>query len=194
MLAKLDGTGSVSFREKLGAPASLQLPRLIPLNTHADAAVKFFSGAATYTKTITAPPAWFRDAPGARLQPDLGRVDDPAEITLNGHALGQLWKPPYLLDVSSALRPGENKLESSVTNRWTIRITGDRVAPADQKILNLPPAAAAAGRPRTARLRPHQSRDAFDPQPTVAPEKHPWRDLMVGQSTREPIASFGKKT
>ncbi|MBI5766636.1 MAG: glycoside hydrolase [Verrucomicrobia bacterium] len=136
-IATLDGAWSVAFPEKLGAPASVQLAKLESLSTHADAGVKYFSGTATYTKTINPPREWFR--PGATTLLDLGRVGDIAEITINGRALGQLWKPPYRLDVTAALKPGENKLEIKVTNQWTNRIAGDRAAPADQKILAAAP-------------------------------------------------------
>lgn len=57
-----------------------------------------------------------------------------AEVSLNGRALGQCWKPPYRLNVTAALQPGENKLEIKVTNQWTSRIAGDRNAPADKKV------------------------------------------------------------
>jgi hypothetical protein len=39
--------------------------------------VKYFSGTATYVKTIQAPASWFR--PGQRLKLDLGPVRDIAE-------------------------------------------------------------------------------------------------------------------
>ena len=77
---------------------------------------------------------------------DLGRVGDLADVSLNGRALGQLWKAPYRVDISSALQPGENHLEIKVTNQWTNRLAGDRTAPADKKILapDTAPLAAAA--------------------------------------------------
>ncbi len=132
-LATLDGTWDITFPEKLGAPASIQVAKLASLTTHADDGVKFFSGTATYTKTFTAP----RDALAASAVTllDLGRVGDIADVSLNGRPLGQLWKAPYSIDVSSALQPGENKLAIKVTNQWTNRIAGDRAAPADKKIL-----------------------------------------------------------
>ena len=35
-----------------------------------------------------------------------------AELRLNGKDLGVLWKPPYAVDVTGALKPGRNELES----------------------------------------------------------------------------------
>jgi hypothetical protein len=76
---------------------------------------------------------------------DLGRVGDIAEVAVNGRSLGQLWTPPYRVDVTDALRPGENRLEIKVTNQWTNRIAGDRAAPAERKVLD-PSASAAPAR------------------------------------------------
>ena len=133
----IEGAWTVSFPEKLGAPASIQLAKLEPLTANANAGVKFFSGTATYTKTVTAPREWFR--PGAATLLDLGRVGDIAEVSVNGRALGQLWKAPYRIDVTSALQPGENKIEIKVTNQWTNRLAGDAPLPAEQKILTYAP-------------------------------------------------------
>jgi hypothetical protein len=47
--------------------------------------------------------------------------------------------------VTSALKPGPNKLEIKVTNEWTNRQMGDRLLPADKHILDTPPPP--AGRP-----------------------------------------------
>lgn len=133
VLAQLDGPWSVSFPAGLGAPAQVDFPQLSSWTEHRDAGIKSFSGTATYRKTLTAPPAWF--AADTALLLDLGRVGDLAEVIVNGRNLGTFWKPPYRIDVSGALRPGENQLEIKVTNQWTNRLAGDRDAPAGQRVL-----------------------------------------------------------
>lgn len=60
---------------------------------------------------------------------DLGSARDVLEVTVNRQSLGTLWKPPYQVDVTSALKSGENQLEIKVTNEWTNRQIGDRAAP-----------------------------------------------------------------
>ena len=82
---------------------------------------------------------------GGRVLLDLGKVGDIAEVSVNGKALGTLWKAPYRIDVTDALRAGENKLEVKVTNQWTNRIAGDRDAPADKKVLTPAPAGRGGG-------------------------------------------------
>lgn len=132
-LATLGGPWSVSFPPNLGAPEKITLNKLISLSDHSEAGVKYFGGTATYTKELTAAKEWFK--PGAKFILDLGTVKDLAEVSVNGKSLGILWKLPYELDITSALKPGPNKIEIKVTNQWTNRITGDALSP-DKKVLS----------------------------------------------------------
>src|SRR5215831_14263402 len=136
LLAVVDGPWTISFPPNLGAPPSIQLPKLETWTAGAEDGVKYFSGTATYAKTIKAPKYWFDQ--DAQIQLNLGMVYDLAEVSLNGHSLGTLWKPPYVWDVTRVLKPGDNQLEIKVTNEWTNRIIGDRLGPADKKVLNVP--------------------------------------------------------
>lgn len=68
-----------------------------------------------------------------KLVPDLGKVKDIAEVSVNGKARGAiLWKPPFQADVTGALKPGKNHLQIKVTNLWPNRMIGDR-QPSAQK-------------------------------------------------------------
>ena len=133
VIATLDGAWDVAFAENLGAPASVRMDELKSWTTHADEGVKHFSGTATYRRELIAAREWFRHGTGLFL--DLGRVGDLAEVWLNGRNLGLLWKAPWQVDVSGALRPGANVLEIRVTNQWTNRLLGDRALPPEKKIL-----------------------------------------------------------
>jgi beta-galactosidase/beta-glucuronidase len=93
--------------------------------------VKYFSGTATYSKTIQAPADWFKA--GAKLWLDLGDVKNLAEITINGRPLGILWKTPFRMDVTSALKAGANTLEIKVANLWVNRLIGDEQPGATKK-------------------------------------------------------------
>ena len=57
---------------------------------------------------------------------NLGDVQDLAEVSLNGHPLGVLWKKPFVVDVTDALKAGVNRLEVKVTNVWPNRMIGDK--------------------------------------------------------------------
>ena len=135
-LATLDGGWDVSFPEKLGAPPRIHLGKLASWTTNADNGVKFFSGTATYRKTMQAPSEWFQA--GRELWLDLGRVGDIAEVSINHRPLGTLWKAPWSVNVTNALKPGENQIEIEVTNEWNNRLTGDRDLPAEKKVLSDP--------------------------------------------------------
>ena len=93
--------------------------------------VTYFSGTATYKKTFSAP----ADAVGVgrRAWLDLGRVAVIAEVKLNGKDLGILWKPPFRVEVTDALKPGENTLEIKVVNLWPNRLIGDEQLPPDSE-------------------------------------------------------------
>lgn len=135
-LATVGGPWDVTFPANLGAPERIQLADLASWTAHADPGVKYFSGTATYTRTIQAPQGWFQS--GARLVLDLGAVHDIAEVSVNGEPPATLWKPPYRVDVTDLLKPGENRLEIKVTNQWTNRQIGDRLVAPDQKVLAMP--------------------------------------------------------
>ena len=120
----VDGAWDVSFQPNRGAPASVTFERLSSWSENADTGVKYFSGTATYIKTISAPAEWFQ--PGARLWLDLGDVKNLAEVTVNGNPFGIVWKTPFRVDVTDALRPGANQVEVKVTNLWVNRLIGDQ--------------------------------------------------------------------
>ena len=43
-------------------------------------------------------------------------IREAALVTINGQAAGALWHPPYRLDISKLLKPGENHIEIHVYN------------------------------------------------------------------------------
>jgi hypothetical protein len=131
VLASLTGAWDVAFQPDRGAPAKISLDSLSSWSESADPGVKYFSGTATYTKTIQAPTDWFKE--GAKLWLDLGDVKNIAQVAVNGRPFGIFWKPPFRADVTSALKPGANTLEIKVTNLWVNRLIGDQQPDAPKK-------------------------------------------------------------
>jgi hypothetical protein len=121
------GPWRVAFARDRGAPPQIALERLQSWTEHADPGVKYFSGVAEYRTTfaLSAVPA------GVVALLDLGVVADLAEVRLNGTWLGGLWQPPFRVEVTPALRAGENMLEVRVANRWINRIIGDESLPTE---------------------------------------------------------------
>ena len=68
-------------------------------------------------------------ADGRRWFLDLGRVEVIAEVKLNNRDLGTLWKPPFRVEVTGPLKPGDNPLEVKVVNLWVNRMIGDEQLP-----------------------------------------------------------------
>jgi hypothetical protein len=125
------GPWRVSFPPNLGAPPEVNFDKLISWTESSDDDVKYFSGTATYTKRFNL--SSDATAYGKRVYLDLGKVQVLAEVIVNGRNLGILWKPPFRLDVTDAVRPGDNDLEIRVTNLWPNRLIGDEKLPAENE-------------------------------------------------------------
>ena len=112
-------------------------------------AVRDFSGTAVYRKVFDLAPEVRSQksevskthsdirSPASALTPrlwlDLGTVKETARVKLNGQDLGVLWCSPWRVDISGALKPGDNALEISVVNLWPNRLAGDNNLPVEQR-------------------------------------------------------------
>jgi hypothetical protein len=123
VLANIKGSWNVSFQVNRGAPADVVFDSLTAWNENKDNGIKYFSGTGTYKKSFGAPDEWFKD--GTELWLNLGSVRNIAEVILNGKSLGITWKTPFEVEITSAVKKGENKLEIKVTNLWVNRLIGD---------------------------------------------------------------------
>ena len=120
----------VNFQEGRGAPASTTFDKLMSLTESADNGIKYFSGTATYRNTFKISVL----TQGAAYEIDLGEVKNIAEVIVNGKNVGTVWKKPFKLDLTNALKEGENTLEIKVTNLWVNRLIGDAQPDVKQKI------------------------------------------------------------
>jgi hypothetical protein len=120
---ELIGAWAVMFPPDLGAPPCALFDRLMSWTESSDEGVKYFSGTATYSKEINIPAELVRQ--DGSLYLDLGKVKNIAQVYLNGQDMGVLWKPPFRVNISGAVRSGANKLEIKVTNLWPNRLIAD---------------------------------------------------------------------
>lgn len=127
---ELSGPWNVRFTPGRGAPAQVGFPELISWAKHEDPGIRNFSGAAFYDHQFVMPPV----TKDERIILDLGKVEVLASVKLNGRDFGVVWKKPFAIDVTDALRPGRNELEIRVVNTWVNRLIGDAALPEDQRI------------------------------------------------------------
>ncbi len=129
---ELNGPWTLSFDPAWGTKETVTFDELFSWSEHSDPLVKYYSGTATYRKVFVVPESRVSEWQ-SRLSLDLGKVEVMARVTLNGKDCGIAWKPPYRVDVSHAVRAGENRLEVAVINTWVNRMIGDEHLPLDAK-------------------------------------------------------------
>jgi hypothetical protein len=122
-LATINGEWDIHFQQNRGAPSEIKVSELKSWSENEDAGVKYFSGTATYTKSINAPANWITK--GSEIWLDLGDVKNIAEVKVNGKLVGTVWKSPFKVNVTPAWKTGDNKIEINVTNLWVNRLIGD---------------------------------------------------------------------
>jgi hypothetical protein len=128
---EVSGAWDVAFDPKWGGPEKAVFDKLEDWSARGEAGIKYYSGAATYRKTINVPAELL--GKDRRIYLDLGRVEVMAEVKLNGKDLGLLWHAPYCLDITDAAKAGENALEVKVVNLWINRMIGDEQLPEDSQ-------------------------------------------------------------
>jgi len=129
-VATLDGQWNVRFQEGLGAPAEAVFDELAGWQENGDPGIRYFSGAATYSKKFKLSSEQVKDG---KILIDLGDVKNIAEVSVNGQYADIVWKEPFTIDVTEMVREGENTVEIKVWNQWVNRIIGDMQPGADKK-------------------------------------------------------------
>jgi len=92
----------------------------------ASTSLRYFSGTATYKTTIHIPPTLNSQLSTLNSQLALGKLHTGlAHVYVNGVDCGVAWCAPWKVDISSAVREGENEIEIYYTNNWYNRLVGD---------------------------------------------------------------------
>ncbi|WP_336518050.1 glycosyl hydrolase [Pollutibacter soli] len=87
---------------------------------NSDTEIKYFSGTAVYENSFK-----LNTKNKGSYLIDLGDVKNIAEVFVNGRNMGTIWKQPFLLDITNALKSGNNTIQVKVTNLWVNRLIGD---------------------------------------------------------------------
>ena len=124
---EISGPWEIRFNPAAGGPGDVSFPKLEDWSQRPEPGIKYYSGTALYQTTFVAGPV----SKNTRWLLDLGRVEVMAEVKLNGKDLGILWKPPFRVDITDAVKAGDNTLEVKVVNLWINRMIGDEQLPKD---------------------------------------------------------------
>lgn len=122
----LDGAWSVYFNPECGGMGYVEFSELRDWSKDERNEIKYYSGIAVYTKHFK-----FDGDISESLFLDLGRVKNIAKVYLNGKDLGIVWTYPWRLDISSAIKKGDNELKIEVANLWANRLIGDSFGKAE---------------------------------------------------------------
>jgi hypothetical protein len=140
-LQQVSGPWTVEFAQQWFYPADglpgdqaggkFVFEKLEDWTTRPEDAVKYFSGTAVYRNQLRIQQP--EPGAGAKMLLDLGVVREMARVRINGHDVGTVWCSPWRVDISKAVKSGENQLEIEVVNLWPNRLLGDHKLPADKR-------------------------------------------------------------
>jgi hypothetical protein len=129
IITELKAPWTVSFDTVWGGPRQAIFDTLTDWTTRPEKGIKFYSGIATYRQTFNANA--IRRSANNKIWLHLGEVKNMARVKLNGRDLGVVWTTPWQIDITAALKPGDNTVEIEVANLWPNRLIGDEQLPDD---------------------------------------------------------------
>lgn len=86
----------------------------------ADNDVKYYSGHATYETTFK-----YKGKKKGKVMLNLGNVENIATVYVNGKNCGTAWLAPHTVDITDAVKKGNNSLRIEVVNTWANAILGN---------------------------------------------------------------------
>ncbi|MDE6826669.1 MAG: glycoside hydrolase family 2, partial [Paramuribaculum sp.] len=127
------GPWTISFDPSRGGPDTpVVCDSLFDWTTHPDYNISHYSGNAVYTTVFD-----LDSEPEGDILLDLGHVMVMGKVRVNGMETGGVWTPPYVVDITSAVRPGKNKIEVDVVSTWRNRLIGDATLDAENRVTSL---------------------------------------------------------
>ncbi|MEN9349315.1 MAG: hypothetical protein RL372_293, partial [Bacteroidota bacterium] len=123
-----DKQWKIYFDSSLGGPSlPLKTETLSDISKNENPAVKYYSGSMRYQNT-------FRVNDVTKTSIGFAEIHDIATVFVNGIDCGTIWTPPYVLDISKAVRKGNNSIEIVVSNTWHNRLLGDAAKPNSERV------------------------------------------------------------
>jgi hypothetical protein len=129
VVSKIETPWTVAFQSGRGGPETpVTFNTLSDWSKNSDPKIRFFSGTATYTNTFKV-----SKLPQGQIYLDLGKVMVLAKVKVNGVYVGGVWTAPYRLNITNALKKGNNTLEVEVVNCWRNRLIGEKTLPENER-------------------------------------------------------------
>jgi len=124
-IAEIDITSGweLSFNPEMGGPEIYRMDQLTSWSDLEEEGVKYYSGTATYSRDFTVAPELLTKGTLAYVQ--FEDIQEMAHVNINGNDCGIVWTPPYRVNITSWLKPGNNTITVQVVNTWNNRIVGD---------------------------------------------------------------------
>jgi hypothetical protein len=127
---QIDKPWTVNFDNKMRGPAKPVIFNILTDWTqNTNDSIKYYSGTAYYHNAFKVN----KVRKNTNYVIDLGAVSAIAKVFVNGIEVGGAWTAPYKVDISKALKSGDNKLEIKVTSTWMNRLIGDTHLPESQR-------------------------------------------------------------
>lgn len=109
---------NISFEE---TSKKITASQLIDWSKSTEKEVKYYSGHATYKTTFRLG----RKPKNGTVMLNLGTVANAATVYVNGQKCGTAWTAPYAVDITKAVKRGNNTLEITVVNTWANALQGN---------------------------------------------------------------------
>lgn len=126
---EVTGEWNVTFESAFKTPSPVRMATLDNLSDNANDSIRYFSGTATYTTTVSLD----RAGRGEHMFMAFDNVGTMAKVYINGKYAGGVWTAPYRLDVTDFVKNGRNDVKVEVVNTWVNRIVGDMNLPESER-------------------------------------------------------------
>ncbi|MBR5084939.1 MAG: discoidin domain-containing protein [Prevotella sp.] len=113
----LDGEWDVFFKE---TRQQHHVSNLFDWSQSLEDGIKYYSGKTIYTTICNI----FGTLIITQALLDVGEIHDLAHVRVNGIDCGIAWTTPYQVDISHAIKEGENEIEIEVVNTWANALRG----------------------------------------------------------------------
>lgn len=108
--------------QKRGPKETVIFDTLTDWSENENQLIKYYSGTAFYKNTFK----WFNSIDsGERYYLEIEDVSNLADVKINDISCGIIWTYPYRVDITDALKKGDNTISIEVVNTWANRIMGD---------------------------------------------------------------------